>query len=60
MTPTPPTIRQEQLYIFCNEQNGHLHEFRMLDADENVRRMSTDLQDTALYNQQLRVVTSWH
>ena len=34
--------------IFCNEQNGHLHEFRMLDADENVRRMATDLQDTVL------------
>ena len=26
----------------------HLHEFRTLDADANIRRMATDLQDTAL------------
>ena len=44
-----PLDKSSCSYIFCNEQNGHLHEFRTLDADENVRRMATDLQDTALY-----------
>lgn len=34
--------------IFCGKEEGHLHEFRTLDADENIRRMATDLQDTAL------------
>ena len=28
--------------------NGFLHEFRTFDADENVKRMATDLQDTLL------------
>ena len=34
--------------IFCGKQDGHLHEFRTLDADDNVRRMARDLQDTTL------------
>ncbi len=34
--------------IFCTKQDGHLHEFRTLDADVNVRLMATELQDTAL------------
>lgn len=34
--------------IFCGNHNGLLHEFRTLDADENVRRMATDLRDTSL------------
>ena len=34
--------------IFCGKEDGHLHEFRTLDADANIRRMATDLQDTAL------------
>ena len=33
--------------IFC-EGGGQLNEFRTLDADSNVRKMSTDLQDIAL------------
>ena len=53
ITPDMKRLRHRQPLdksscIFCNEQNGHLHEFRTLDADENVRRMATDLQDTAL------------
>ena len=34
--------------IFCTKDDGHLHEFRTFDADNNVRRMATDLQDIAL------------
>jgi len=34
--------------IFCSNNDGHLHEFRTFDADDNVRRMAIDLQDTAL------------
>ena len=53
ITPDVKRLRHRQPLdksscIFCNEKNGHLHEFRTLDADENVRRMATDLQDTAL------------
>ena len=29
-------------------EGGQLHEFRTLDADRNVRKMATDLQDIAL------------
>ena len=29
-------------------EDGHLHDFRTFDADFNVRRMASDLQDTAL------------
>ena len=34
--------------IFCTKDDGHLHEFRTFDADDNVRRMATDLQDIPL------------
>ena len=34
--------------IFCTKDDGDLHEFRTFDADNNVRRMAVDLQDTAL------------
>ena len=34
--------------ILCREEDGLLHEFQTLDADENVRKMATDLQETAL------------
>lgn len=34
--------------IFCEGECGPLHEFRTLDADNNVKRMATDLHDTAL------------
>ena len=34
--------------IFCTKNDGHLHEFRTSDADDDVRGMATDLQDTAL------------
>ncbi len=34
--------------IFCGEEDGLLHEFQTLDADENVRKMATDLQETTL------------
>ena len=45
--------------IFCGKQDGLVHEFQTLDADENVRRMATDLQETSL-QAGLRVVTSQH
>lgn len=35
-------------YIFCDKDDGQLHEFRTFDADKNVRRMAADLQDTLL------------
>ena len=28
--------------------DGHLHEFRTLEADQNIRQMAVDLQDTEL------------
>ena len=36
--------------IFCTKDDaaGQLHEFRTFDADDNIRRMATDLQDTEL------------
>ena len=33
--------------MFCKRHDGHLHEFRALNASEIVRRMAVDLQDTA-------------
>ena len=46
-------LRQHQPFdksscIFCKRHDGRLHEFRTLDASENVRRMAMDLQDTAV------------
>ncbi len=34
--------------IFCTKQDGLLHEFRTLGADDNVRSMARDLQDSDL------------
>ena len=34
--------------IFCEKDTGLVHEFRSLDADRKVRRMTTDLQDISL------------
>lgn len=34
--------------ILCEEETGTLHEFRTLDADTNIRKMATELQDAAL------------
>ena len=34
--------------IFFGKEDGHLHEFRTLDSEANIRRMTTDLQDAAL------------
>ena len=33
--------------IFCTKDGGDLHEFRTFDADDNVRRMATNVEDTA-------------
>ena len=34
--------------LFCQQQDGCLHEFRTLEADETIRLMATELQDTEL------------
>ena len=34
--------------LFCNQDNGHLHEFRTLGTDESIRQMATELQETEL------------
>ena len=34
--------------IFCGKEDDHLHEFRTLNADANIRWIATDLQDTTL------------
>ena len=34
--------------LFCQQEDGHLHEFRTLEADETVRQMATELQETEL------------
>lgn len=34
--------------IFCSKSDSQLHEFMTMDADQNIRRMVTDLQDTAV------------
>ena len=53
----PVNMRRQRLYrqplarnkcIFCEKYDGQLHEFQTLDANDNVRRMARDLQDTAL------------
>ena len=31
--------------LFCQQDDGHLHEFRTLKADQNIRQMAVDLQD---------------
>ena len=34
--------------LFCQRKDELLHEFRTLDADETVRHMATELQETEL------------
>ena len=34
--------------LFCQQEDGHLHEFRTLEADETVRQMAKELQETEL------------
>ena len=34
--------------LFCQQDDGHLHEFRTLEADQNIRQMAVDLEDTQL------------
>ena len=34
--------------LFCQQQDGRLHEFRTLEADETIRQMATELQETEL------------
>lgn len=34
--------------LFCHQEDGHLHEFRTLGADESIRQMATELQETEL------------
>ena len=34
--------------LFCYGQDGHLHEFRTLEADKTIRQMATELQETEL------------
>jgi len=34
--------------LFCQKEDGHLNEFRTLEADKSVRQMATELQDTEL------------
>lgn len=38
----------DNICIFCAKADGHLHDFMTLHADDNIRCMATDLQDTAL------------
>ena len=35
-------------YIFSEKDDGHLHEFQTYDANDNVKKMAKDLQDSAL------------
>ncbi len=34
--------------LFCRGEAGHLHEFRTLGADDNIRQMATELQEREL------------
>ena len=34
--------------LFCHREDGHLHEFRTLGADESIRQMATELKETEL------------
>ena len=38
----------ERQLCFCTKDDGNLHEFGTIDADNNVRRMAIDLHDTGL------------
>lgn len=35
--------------LFCNQDDGHLHEFRTLGTDESIRQMATELQTKIVY-----------
>ena len=56
MIVVPPRERQHlhrqpfarDKFIFCEKDDGHLHEFQTYDANDNVKKMAKDLQDTAL------------
>ncbi len=32
--------------LFCQQENGHLHEFQTLEIDKTVRQMALELQET--------------
>ena len=34
--------------LFCLQEDGHIHKFRTLEADESIRQMATELQETEL------------
>ena len=34
--------------LFCQQEDGHLHEFRTLEADETVQQIAKELQETEL------------
>ena len=34
--------------VFCHQEDGHLHEFRTLEADDSIRQMAADLEETEL------------
>ena len=34
--------------LFCQQEDGNLHEFRTLEAGKSIRQMATELQDTEL------------
>ena len=31
--------------LFCQQDDGHLHEFRALEADQNIQQIAVSLQD---------------
>lgn len=41
-------LPEKMTCVLCGEDTGTVHEFRTFDADANVRRMATELGDTAL------------
>jgi hypothetical protein len=41
-----PQNLDKSICIFCRKPDGHVHEFRTLKSDDNVRSMATDLHDT--------------
>ena len=34
--------------LYCQQDDGHLHEFQTLEADQNICQKAVDLQDTKL------------
>ena len=39
---------EKNICIFCEEENGKLHQFSTLQSDKSIRMMATDLQDVSL------------